>query len=154
MLALSQPHPQPQQKPMNLERNTWPLSPKPGKGRMASKKGSVDPLIGFDFKNWKDAIKVFFLAGEPQTLIQAISKRICGISDTSSQAWAARAVNTLCPHSSSSTVLPSAVSISPAPKPTGTKARLGSAPCLRVSECVPGNESQGTEIQPCAGLTA
>lgn len=50
VLALSQSHPQSQQKPTNLERNMQQLSPKPGNGRTASQKDSVDPLLGFGFK--------------------------------------------------------------------------------------------------------
>lgn len=146
VLALSQSRPQSQWKPVNLERNTRQLSPKPEGGRMVSQKGWVDPLIGFGFKNWKDAINVFCLDGDPKILIEVISKRICGISDTSSQAGSARDVNMFCPHNSSSAALPSVLPISPTAKPTGTKPWPGSTLCQQVSERVPGNEFQGTEI--------
>lgn len=54
-------------------------SSKAWKWRIVSQKGWVDPLIGFGFKNRMDAIHVFCLDGNPKILIQAISKRICGI---------------------------------------------------------------------------
>lgn len=107
--------------------------------------------MGFGFKNWKDEINVFCSDGDPKILIKAISKRICGISDTSSQAGSAGDVNTFWSHHSSSAALPALV-------PSQQEPNHGRAQ-LRASGYQ--NESQGMNPKgqkhtpvPCANLTA